>query len=165
MKKLLNLLGLMLFCISLSQAQKIGHVNSVRFIDSLPEAKVLAQQLGQYEKSLSDQAEKMLEKFQTNVQKYQTDVQSGNLTPTQQKQIETDLQTEQAALQNYQQSARESLEKKRNELTKPLLEKIQQAVNLAGKELGYLMIFDSSVGLVIYPEAEDLTQEVLKRLK
>ena len=84
-----------LACLSLAIAgntQKIGYLNSVKFIDTLQEAKLLADQLLQYEKSLSETGEKMISKFQEDLKLYQKDQQAGTLTPTAQKQKESDLQ-------------------------------------------------------------------------
>lgn len=147
-----------------SQIQKFGHINSVKFIDTLAEAKAIANQIASYEKSLTAQGEEMMQKFQKNVEAFQRDAQSGNLTPIQQQSKQTELETEQTAIDNYQRSAQESLLKRRDELLKPLLDKINAAIAAIGKEEGYSFIFDSSVGMLFTPESEDLTLKLSRKL-
>jgi len=156
-----------LACLSLAIAgntQKIGYLNSVKFIDTLQEAKLLADQLLQYEKSLSETGEKMISKFQEDLKLYQKDQQAGTITPTAQKQKESDLQMAQEAIVKYQESAKASLDKRRLELTKPLLDKISKAIIEMGKEQGYMFIFDSSVGLLYQPEGEDISAKLMEKL-
>ncbi|HRI35447.1 MAG TPA: OmpH family outer membrane protein, partial [Saprospiraceae bacterium] len=64
----------------------------------------------------------------------------------------------------YQQSAQESLNKRRQELLAPLLNRIDEAIKAIGKEASYTFIFDSSAGLIFYPESEDITPLILKKL-
>jgi outer membrane protein len=106
----------------------------------------------------------MLAKFQANYFKYQEDVQSGNLTQVMQKEIESNLEVEQGALDNYRRSAQESLEKRRAELVKPLLDKINNAIQLVGKEGNYNFIFDSGQSLLFVTESNDLFKEVFAKL-
>lgn len=87
---------------SFTFSQKIGHLNTVAFIDTLTEAKIMADKIADYEKALTSQGEQMAMKFQKNVEMFQKDVQSGALTPIQQQSKQTELETEQAALGNYQ---------------------------------------------------------------
>ncbi len=150
--------------LSFAQTQKIGHVNSQKFLDTLSETKQLAEQLAKYEQSLTATGEQMIQKFQENARKYQQDVKAGNLTPLQQKDLESSLEVEQNAIGKYQQSAQESLNKRRQELLAPLLNRIDEAIKAIGKEASYTFIFDSSAGLIFYPESEDITPLILKKL-
>ena len=70
----------------------------------------------------------------------------------------------QEAIVKYQESAKESLDKRRLELTKPLLDKISKAIIEMGKEQGYMFIFDSSVGLLYQPEGEDISAKLMEKL-
>ena len=149
---------------SFTFSQKIGHLNTVAFIDTLTEAKIMADKIADYEKALTAQGEQMAMKFQKNVEMFQKDVQSGALTPIQQQSKQTELETEQAALGNYQKSAQESLLKRRDELLKPLLDRISKALVEIGKEEGYLFIFDASVGLLHFPESDNVSNKLSQKL-
>ena len=156
----------LLFCLFFSAAhsQKLGHLNSVAFIDTLAKAKVIADQIAAYEKSLTAQGEQMAAKFQQNVTTFQKQVQDGTMTAIQQQSKQTELETEQAALGNYQKSAQESLLKRRDELLKPLLDKINAALVALGKEENYLFIFDSSSGLLHFPAADNVSEKIAARI-
>jgi outer membrane protein len=145
-------------------AQKVGHVNTVQLIDSLAEARQASGQLKQYEATLSKTGEEMVTKFQDKLKKYKVDVKSGNLTPTQQKQMESDLEVEQEAIGNYRESAKKSLEKRRLELVQPILDKINKAIHEIGKEENYTFIFDNSAGILFFRDSEDVSQKVYKKL-
>ena len=149
---------------SFTFSQKIGHLNTVAFIDTLTEAKIMADKIADYEKALTSQGEQMAMKFQKNVEMFQKDVQSGALTPVQQQSKQTELETEQAALGNYQKSAQESLLKRRDELLKPLLDRINKALIEIGKEDGYQFIFDSSIGLLYFPESDNVSAKLSQKL-
>lgn len=137
-------------------AQKYGFVNYRLLLDSIQESRLINEQLNKYEKSLSDVGQQMVIKFQENYKKYQDAVSAGSLTALQRKQLESDLEVEQNALSNYQKSANESLEKRNQELLKPLLDKLTIKIKEFALKEGYSMIFDSSMGLLYVPEGEDL---------
>lgn len=161
-----TIIALLFLCLSTSFSfgQKIGHLNSVKFLDSLSESKAIADQISNYEKSLSETGEKMYMKFEQDVNKYREDVQAGSLTPAQQKQRESDLEIQQNAIAKYQNDAKDSLLKRRDELLKPLLDKINTILVEIGKEENFLFIFDSSVGSLYAPASLDVTDKVLKKL-
>lgn len=145
-------------------AQKVGHINTVQLIDSLTEAKQASAILKQYEASLSKTGEDMVKKYQEKINKYQSDLKSGLLTPLVQKQMETDLEIDQNAINTYRQSAQTSLEKRRQELIQPILDKINKAIQEIGKEENFIFIFDNAVGILYFNQSEDLSARLFKKL-
>lgn len=164
--KVLSLSYALFLCLiaNLAFGQKVGHVNTVMLIDSLPAAKQASITLKQYEASLSKTGEEMVAKFQEKLKKYQQDVATGNLTPLQRKQTEEDLEIDQNAIGSYRQSAQTSLEKRRQELIQPILDKINAALQAIGKEEQYLFIFDSAAGILFFRESEDISAKLFTRL-
>lgn len=155
---------LILFSICFSQfsfSQKYGYIDYRMLIDSLSEGKIINEQLNKYEKSLSDVGQQMVLKFQENFKKYQDAVTAGSLTAIQRKDMETNLETEQSAINNYQKSANESLEKRNAELLKPFLDNLTIKIKEFAAKEGYTMIFDSSRGLIQYPESDNLLGRVV----
>lgn len=157
-----------MFCLlmstSLVWSQKIGHLNSRTLLDSLKETKDISIELANYEKALSETGEKMVIKFQSNLELYRKEVASGNLTPVKQKQMESELEVEQDAIGKYQQSARESLEKRKTDLLSPLLSKIDKAIDEVALEGAFSMIFDSSVSMLFVDLSFDVSALVLSKL-
>lgn len=164
--KVFSLSLLYFICLFLSniQAQKVGHINSVQLIDSLNEAKAASVTLKQYDASLTKTGEEMLAKYQEKVRIYQNSIQAGSFTPVQKSQAESDLQVDQQALSAYRQSAQTSLEKRRQELIQPILDKINKAIQDVGKEEGYAFIFDSTMGVLYFNKTDDVFSKVLKKL-
>lgn len=146
-------------------AQKVGHVNSVQLIDSLKEAKQASVALRQYEQSLAKTGEDMVAVFQQKLKAFQEEVKKGSLTSNQQKQKESELEVDQNAIVNYRESMRSSLDKKRQELVKPILEKINTALKEIGVAEQYQFIFDSSVGMLYFRDSEDLFSKVFRKLE
>jgi outer membrane protein len=93
------------------------------------------------------------------------DSNAGIITPAQAKVMEADLQKQQEAIDKYRQEITGQLEQKRQELLKPILEKIDIAIKAIGKENGYAMIFDISAGSMLYAmESQDITGLVKAKL-
>ena len=147
------------------QAQKVGHVHSVQLIDSLAEAKQASKTLKQYEQSLIKTGDEMVASFQQKLKAYQEENKKGSLTSNQQKAKESELEVDQNAIANYRQSMRKSLDKKRQELIQPILEKINKALKEIGDEGKFLFIFDSSIGMLYFPESENLFGKVISKLE
>ncbi|MBK9222658.1 MAG: OmpH family outer membrane protein [Saprospiraceae bacterium] len=145
-------------------SQKVGHLSTVQVIDSLTEAKQASATLKQYEASLSKTGEEMVVKFQEKVKKYQLDMKAGSLTAVQRKQVESDLEIDQNAINTYRQSAQISLEKRRQELIQPILDKINKAIQEIGKEENYMFIFDNAVGILYFSQSEDVSAKLYKKL-
>mgnify|MGYP002353687080 CR=1 FL=1 len=150
-----------ILCIAVSaRSQKIGHVNYRMLIDSLDESKKINEQLNRYEMSLFTVGSRMDSTFRVHLKKYQDAAASGTLTGQQRTQMESDLETEQTALNNYQQSAKESFQKRQAELMQPFLKKVQIAISDFGTKQGYQALLDSA-GLIIFPDSEDLFVRLL----
>ncbi len=143
-----------------SFGQKLGHLNYRMLIDSLPESKAINDQLDRYEQSLTKVGNEMVQKFQDNYRKYQESDAGGHLTANQQKQMQSDLEAEQTAIGNYQNSAKESFQKRQSELLKPLLSRIDTAIRSFALKESYQMIFDSASGLIISPPGDDVFAKI-----
>lgn len=164
MLRLLCIAVLSLLCAVNSIAQKYGHINSRTVIDSLHESKKILEQLGIYEKALGKTGEEMVQKFESNLANYRKEISSGNVPPVRQKEMESNLEMEQDAIAKYQRSAKESLDKRREELLAPMLERVDATINDLAKNEGFNLIFDSSVGFVHYDNTFDLTYRLIKIL-
>ena len=65
-----------------------------------------------------------------------------------------------------QANAETEFESKRAELLKPILDKIQNAINTVGKEKGYTYVLDLATGAAVYvgTDAVDCTNDVKAKL-
>jgi len=76
------------------------------------------------------------------------------------------LGREQQAIQALEQDVVQKVGKKREELLKPILDKVDAAVQAVGKENGYAMIFNTSLFnfVLSVDESEDVMSLVVSKL-
>lgn len=148
-----------------ASAQKFGYVNSTQILAEHPGIKSADSELEAYQKQLVSKGESMVKSFETKYQAYVQEAQGGTLSQVQMQQKESQLAEEQKAIQNYEVEVQQKILKKREDLYKPVLDKINSTLEALGKENGYTMIFDSSAGGLLYAaEGEDITSLLKSKL-
>ncbi len=154
----------MVFMGNFAKAQsKIGYIQFDVIIQALPEFKTLQTQLQAYQKQWTDQ----LSTLNTEYQNKATDYQSKQATMTDAikagKVAElTDLQKR---FNDQQELARQQVEAKTNELSKPLIDKVKAAITDVAKEKGYAYVLNSTqTDLLVSPAADDLGPAVKLKL-
>lgn len=165
MKKLITLLAITLGLAGagIAQEMKFGHIHSGDLLQAMPESKQIQGDLENYAKQLENQLTTMSNEYQGKVTEYQTNEQVwGDLVKeTKLKEI-SDLERR---INDFQQTAQQSLSKKEQQLFQPLLDKAQKAIDDVAKANGYSYVFDTSTGAVVhYPEGADLMPLVKKHL-
>jgi len=144
------------------QAQKFGYVNSSQLLVGMPEVKQADTQLETYQKQLISKGETMVKAFEANYQAYAAEANTGNLSKVQMQTKEGALTTEQQNIAKYEQEVQTKLMQKREELYKPILAKVQTAIDAIGAEEKYTMIFDTSTGALLHANA---TKDLLDKIK
>ena len=143
---------------------KIAHVNSSEILDAMPEKVTAEKELEDYYNKLQYQLQTMAQEYQSKVQNYEDNqaTMNGLVKQSREKEI-IDLQNR---IQQFQSNAESQFEAKRSELLKPLLDKIQNAINAVGKEKQCTYILDLATGAAVYvsPNAVDYTKEVMTKL-
>lgn len=163
MKRIKNLIAIVLVVCSIQvmSAQKFGHIDSQQLLLDLPEIKTADSQLTTYQQSLMTKGEQMVKTLEANYNAYVVEANEGKLSKIQMQQKESALQQEQQAIQQYEVEVQQKLLSKREELYKPILDKVKTAVDKMGKEQGYTMIFDSGSGFLLHSQSsEDLMPKV-----
>lgn len=142
--RLLAILALMLVMAVPLQAQelKIGYLNPQDVLERMPETATI-------EKELNDMAQSRQTSFTTRVQKFQTDVQrfqqnAAVMSTDAREKEEQRLIGEEEALQGLQVEIQQELATKRNELLRPVLEKIDNAISEVAKELNLTYVINES---------------------
>ena len=159
-------LGVALFVMSgVANAQvKIAHVNSAEVLDAMPDKAKAEKNLEKYYGELQSQLETMAKEYQTKMQDYEANQATMSNLVKQSKEKEIlDLQNR---IQQFQANAENEFEAKRAELLKPILDKIQNAINTVGKEKGYTYVLDLATGAAVYvsDDAIDATNDVKAKL-
>ncbi len=159
-------LGVALFVMSgIVNAQvKIAHVNTAEILDAMPDKAKAEKSLEKYYGELQSQLETMAKEYQTKMQDYEANqaTMSNLVKQSKEKEI-VDLQTR---ITQFQANAENEFENKRAELLKPILDKIQNAINAVGKEKGYTYMLDLATGAAVYvgDNAVDATKDVKSKL-
>jgi len=164
MKLLSYLTVVVLLCITVSgqaQSLKFGHINSADLLALMPEVKKADSSLQAYQKSLEDQNQSMITEYQAKVQDFQGLPPSTTDAVKEVKQQEIqDLQTR---IQQFQSTAQEKLQNKKEEIYSPILKKAEDAIKEVAKASGYSYVFDTSAGAVIYAQDSDNIMELVKK--
>ncbi len=165
MKKILFAFALSIFALS-AFAQKVGHVNTGILLEGMSEVKAADSQLEALQKQLVSKGETMVKAFQAEYQAVVADANAGKLTPQQQQEKQAALQKKQQEIQTYEQQVQNDILKKREELLKPILDKVDGAIKEVGKENNFLFIFDTAIPNVILfaDEPLDVTDKVKTKL-
>ncbi|MCX6290398.1 MAG: OmpH family outer membrane protein [Bacteroidetes bacterium] len=143
-----------------AQGLKFGHINSSELIQSMPQTKQADSTLKKYGESLDSQLKGMTAEYQGKLQVYQgkRDSLPDAIKQTKEKELE-DLGNR---IQEFQQTAQESIQKKKEELYGPILKKAETAIKDIAKEKGYSYIFDTSLGAVLFAQDSDNMMPVVK---
>ncbi len=145
----------------LAQTNKFGHINSAELLAQMPEIKEADKKLQEFGLSLENQLKMMTNEYQTKVQAFQAQ-EASMADPIKQSRIKeiTDLESR---IQDFQQTAQESVSRKKEELYSPILKKAEDAIVVLAKEKGYTYVFDTSSGAFIYAQESDDIMDLVKK--
>ena len=164
-KKALLTMMMALLVVATSWSQKFGHINTQQLLVESPLVKEADTQITNYQNTLITKGQDMVKVFEGEYEAYAKDREAGILSQIQIQQRESALQASQQAIQKYEQEVQQKLAIKREELYKPILDKVKVTLDEIGKEGSYTMIFDTSTnGLLFAVEGEDLLQKAKTRL-
>jgi len=150
------------FTVGIGLSQKYAYLNSTQLLLEMPQVKTADSQLETYQQSLVTKGETMVKAFEGDYNKYVEEAQGGTLTGLQMQQRESALAQKQKEIQNYELEVQQLIGTKREELYKPILDKVKVVVEQVGKDNGYTMIFDSSTGGMLYAAEADNIMALVK---
>ena len=164
MNKILKSLfiGLALIAVSSLQAQKFGYINSAELLSEVPAVKAADSELETYQAQLVKSGEEMVKKLEAKFQAYSKEAQEGLLSQVQMQKKEEELGIEQQKIQKYELEVQNKILAKREELYKPILDKVKVTIENVGKENGYTMIFDTSTGTILHANDGDNVMSLVK---
>jgi outer membrane protein len=155
-----------LSCISLSFAQKFGHLNSMDLLRQIPGIVQADSVLVIYQQDIQKQGDSMVAAFRANYEAYVKDAQSGTLSKLQAQTREMELQKEQESIQKFERESQNKVVQRRQELYEPILNEVDEAIRTLGVTGGYTMIFDSSQqSMVFLTPSMDVSTQVLALIK
>jgi len=161
MKKIVLALVVMFSIGSVVAQQKIAHVNSQKLLDTLPSRKAAIEQLKMFEENGVKELQEMEADFNKQIAVYEKG--RPTMSPVIIKIEEEKLMKKQQALQEREQSLNSEMQAVSQELNKPILERVQNAVEIVSdrKKLSY--VIDESSTLY-FKGGMDITAEVITEL-
>lgn len=142
----------------------IAHINTAAVLDAMPDKVKAEKDLEQFYRQLQNQLQIMVNEYQTKMQDYEVNqaTMSDYVKQSKEKEI-VDLQTR---IQQFQANAENEFEAKRADLLKPILNKIQNAINAVSRESELSYVIDISTGAAVFlgEESIDITYMVMKKL-
>jgi len=146
-----------------SQTLKIGHINSSKVLELMPEVKTAKTQLEAVQKEYEAQLDVLITEYRTKLEDYQA--KSATMTAILKKDKETEIVQLENRIKAFQEDAAEDMQTKEMELMKPILEKLQNVITEVAKENKYDYILDTAGGTVLYSkDGDDITALVKKKL-
>ena len=147
-----------------SRSILIAHINTAAVLDALPEKLKAEKDLENYYNELQKQLKGMYDEYQDKLQVYQANTETMSSFVKQSKEKElVDLEQH---ITDFQANAESEFEAKRAELLKPILNKIQNAINSVAGENELTYVIDTSTGAAVFfgEDAIDITYMVMKKL-
>lgn len=164
MKRILVLVAVAFLALPVAtMAQKLGHINSQQLLSLMPESKQAEDKLKTKAQEIESQMKDLRTQYETLFKEYAKGVEAKSLTDEARKAKEDSLQAMQAKIQSYQEQAQKDFEKMQGELSGPIFEKANKAIQTVGKKNGFTYIFDTSARSIVY--VADNSQDILNLVK
>jgi outer membrane protein len=145
-----------------AQAQKFGYVNTQELLVGMPDMKLADNQVQAFQNELLSKGEEMVIKFEADYKAYMAEANGGTLSKVQMQQKESVLVAKQDELKKYEAEIQQKVAQKREDLYKPVLDKVKMEIEKLGKEGKYTMIFDSSAGMILHADDSENLMPILK---
>ncbi len=143
-------------------AQKFGYINTQELLANMSEMKLADNQVQALQNELIAKGEEMVIKFEADYKAYMNEANGGTLSKVQMQQKEEVLVGKQDEIKKYEADIQQKIGLKREELYKPVLDKVKAEIEKLGKEGGYTMIFDSSAGMILHAAESENLMPILK---
>lgn len=142
-------------------APKLGHINTTQLLGMMPETKNADSLLQKFGSSLESQLKTMTAEYQNKIADFKTK-ESSMAEPVRDAKVKEIGDLEQR-IQDFQESAQSSMQKKKEELYSPVIKKAEEAINTVAKDKGFTYIFDTSVGAVLFAADSDDVMPLVKQ--
>jgi outer membrane protein len=163
MKKVFTMMMVALFlcAANVANAQKIGIVSPDEVFASMADTKKADTLLQAFQKALLDNAAEEEQELNTAIEKFYKD--SIKMTAPAKEAKRLSLQEKIQGMQGKQEELNKKLEAKKEEILKPIREKMLKAIQDVAKEAGYGYVLYKEQAIV-FPESEDITDKVKAKL-
>lgn len=163
MKKTLLIFSFVLLSFSAFAQSKVGTIDAEYIIAQMTEMTAVNEGLKTYNEDLQKDLQASVQKYETLVKDYQAN--STTFSQEDKAAKENEIITLENDIKNFRQKATVMMQMKRNELTQPLYEKINEAMLQVVQEEKYTQIFHAGGNNLAFSSEEyDITMKVLKKM-
>jgi len=167
-KSLLFTLAFALISTFSVQAQRVAVVDIARILENMPEYKTAQKQLDELSATWRQEVNSEMDKIKGMYNKYQAELPL--LNDEMKKKREEEITSKEKQVRDLQKErfgTEGTLFVKREELVKPIQDKVYKAIDDYAKERGYDLVLDksSAAGILFVGDAIDKTDDVFKKIK
>jgi outer membrane protein len=145
-----------------AQEIKIAYVTVQEIFASMPELSTIEKQLTDLNEKYTQELKAMQDEYQKKYSDYMA--QQDSLTENIKLRRMQEIEGIRTRMENFVPIAQQDMQKKQEELYKPVQERIQNAIKAVGEEKGYTYIIDPQVFLFTGDNAINATQFVRTKL-
>ena len=166
---IIGLLAFIAISANVHNETKIGYVYMEMVMNNMPEAQEMMLIVDKFSAEKQAEVEKKKAVFIQKTEIFQKKSQSGELTEAGKIIAQNELNSLRKGLEQLVSTNEQELYAKRGELLSPIAKKLEAAMDEVAALKGYKYVLSSADGtgnsiMVVAPEADDLTQEVMKHL-
>ena len=143
-KTILFTFAVVLFMGNIQAQSKVAHIDTQAFIQSMPSYQDAMQQMKQIEQTYSAEIEDLLKEAQKKNERYKAEAPTKTDEENQVRMQE--LNEMQNSIREYNQTATQDVQKKQEELMRPIIEKARNIIQEVARSKGYDYVLDSTVG-------------------
>ena len=160
-----TILSTILFSMAFSEI-KIGYVDSNEIMNNFEEIRQVQVDLEKEQKRLEAEFNDLVYSLDSLKQEYER--QRLLMSDTRRNEKETEIANKEKSIQKFQLDKfgpEGEIYRKQNQLLKPVLGKIDEAIQKVGNERGYDFILDAMSGALLYAlDSHNLTEDVMEEL-
>lgn len=145
---------------SLQAQDKVAHVNVQEIMTLMPEFKAMQADVEKMGKTFEDDLKKAAEDLQAKMTKYNNE--GATQTPETNNKRREEVANEEQTLYAAQQQAQQALGNRRNELLKPIIDKLTETIEAVASEQNIDYVMDRTT--LIVAKGQDLKPLVLAKL-
>ena len=164
MKQLKTLLIAAIVCFGASQTvnaqAKTAHVDVSELMGKMPAMLDAQKQLEKLSTTYDADYKTMVDEYQAKIKKY--DTEATTVSDKMNEERSKEVQDMQKRIVDFRDTAQKELQKKEQDLTKPLIEKVRASIQKVGKAKGYQYVLNGSE--LLLADGPDLTADVKKDL-
>ena len=139
---------------------KVAHVDVSEIMSKMPAMLDAQNQLQKLSGTYDTEYKKMVDEYQVKIKKYEAE--AATVTEAVNGERSKEVQDMQKRIVDFRDTAQKELQKKEQDLTKPLIEKVRASIQKVGKAKGYQYVLNGSE--LLLADGPDLTADVKKDL-